>query len=458
MVEDGLVARAGLVTAPLDGLPTAQSTASMCLVGGEWYSTSPRVGASDLPTTLVDAVTGGQESTQRIQVGGQLLLAVGVPLSPAQAGFFEVFPLTDLDQSLRTLSTALVLGAAVTALLGAWVGRSASRLALRPLADLGRVAAAVAEGRLDARLQTGDDPDLGPLGASFNRAVAELEHRVAADSRFAVDVSHELRTPLTTMLNSMQIIKNREASLPDSVREPFDLLAEELERFRVLVVDLLEMARHDAGQGLVLEEVNLADLVRAAADHAAGRAVTEPAAPLTTSVDKRRLERVVANLVHNADSHGGGVTAVRLLRRGRTARIEVDDAGPGVPAEQRARIFDRFARGSGPAESGARAGPRHRPAPCHAARWLGRRRGTSGRRRAVCRRAAAHRGLRGGAGVRISGGCRRLGPGRARPRVRLHPRPTGGTGRGPRAKQGDGVRLRAADRGAAHDAGLPAPR
>ena len=49
VVEDGLVARAGLVTAPLDGLPTAQSTASMCLVGGEWYSTSPRVGASDLP-------------------------------------------------------------------------------------------------------------------------------------------------------------------------------------------------------------------------------------------------------------------------------------------------------------------------------------------------------------------------------------------------------------------------
>lgn len=352
VVEDGLVARAGLVTAPLDGLPTAESTASMCLVGGEWYSTSPRVGASDLPVALVDAVTSGQESTQRIQVGGQLLLAVGVPLSPAHAGFFAVFPLSDLDQALRTLSTALVLGAALTAVLGAWIGRSASRLALRPLAELGSVAAAVAEGRLDARLQTGDDPDLGPLGASFNRAVAELEHRVAADSRFAVDVSHELRTPLTTMLNSMQIIKNREASLPVSVREPFDLLAEELERFRVLVVDLLEMARHDAGQGLLLEEVNLAELVRTAADHAAGRPVTEPAGPLTTSVDKRRLERVVANLVHNAESHGGGVTAVRLLRRGGTARIEVDDTGHGVPPDQRGRIFDRFARGPGPAGSG----------------------------------------------------------------------------------------------------------
>ena len=350
VIEEGLVSRAGLVTAPLDGLPTTASTASLCLVGGQWYSTSPRVSVSALPTALVDAATGGQAATQRVEVDGELVLAVGVPLSPAHSAFFEVFPLADLDQTLQTLSTALVLGAAATAVLGAGLGRSASRLVLRPLAELGSVAAAVAEGRLDARLQTGNDPDLGPLGASFNQAVAELEHRVAADSRFAVDVSHELRTPLTTMLNSMQVIKNREASLPESVREPLDLLAEELERFRRLVVDLLEMARHDAGQGLVLEEVNLADLVRTAADHAAGRPVTEPAGPLTLRVDKRRLERVVANLVTNAESHGGGVIAVRLVRRGATARIEVDDAGPGVERDHRARIFDRFARGSGPAD------------------------------------------------------------------------------------------------------------
>jgi two-component system sensor histidine kinase MtrB len=352
VVEEGLVSRAGLVTAPLDGLPTTRSTASLCLVGGQWYSTSPRVPASSLPTDLVTAVTNGQESTQRLELDGGLVLAVGMPLTPAHAGFFEVFPLTDLDQTLRTLSTALVLGAAATALLGAALGRSASRLALRPLAELGSVAAAVAEGRLDARLQTGRDPDLGPLGASFNRAVAELEHRVAADSRFAVDVSHELRTPLTTMLNSMQVIKHREASLPDSVREPLDLLAEELERFRRLVVDLLEMARHDAGEGLVLEEVNLADLVRTAADHTAGRPVTEPCPPLLTRVDKHRLERVVTNLVANAESHGGGVVAVRLRRRGSVARIEVDDAGHGVAPDQRTRIFDRFSRAAGGGDGG----------------------------------------------------------------------------------------------------------
>src|SRR3954453_22394842 len=165
VVEDTLVAKAGLVTAPLDGLPTARSTASMCLVGGQWYSTSPRFGASDLPTALVDTVTNGQEATQRIEVGCQLVLAVGVPLSPAHAAFFEFFPLTDLVLTLRTLATSLVLGAAAPAVRGAAAppaagaapGRGPSRLPLRPLADLGSVAAAVAKGRLDSRLQTGND-------------------------------------------------------------------------------------------------------------------------------------------------------------------------------------------------------------------------------------------------------------------------------------------------------------
>lgn len=358
LVEDGLVGGTGSVTSLLNGLPTNDSTTSLCLVDGRWYATSSRVSPASLPTVLVSDVTEGQESTQRLEIDGQLFLAVGMPLTPARAGFFEVFSLAELDQTLRTVSTSLAVGAIATAIVGAAFGRSATRVALRPLTELNAVAAAVAGGRLDARLPTTRDPDLGPLAASFNRAVGELEHRVEADSRFAVDVSHELRTPLTTMLNSMQVIKHREASLPESVREPVDLLADELERFRTLVVDLVEMASHDAGQGLVLEEVDLADLVRRAADNAAGRPVTQvasDASSITMSADKRRLERVVANLVGNAESHGGGVLAVRLTRRGSRARIEVDDAGPGVPEGRRTRIFDRFARGPATAGTGAAA-------------------------------------------------------------------------------------------------------
>ncbi len=183
--------------------------------------------------------------------------------------------------------------------------------------------------------RTAATPTSFPVTASFNRTVADLDRRVVADARFAVDVSHELRTPLTTMLNSMQVIRNREDSLPTALREPVELLADDLDRFRVLVTDLLEVSRHDAGDELVLEPVVVGDLVRRAADDAAGHPVTRVTTTLRTIAmegDKRRLERVVANLVRNAEVHGGGCVGVEVSRTGRCGpRVRVEDAGPGIP-------------------------------------------------------------------------------------------------------------------------------
>ncbi len=161
------------------------------------------------------------------------------------------------------------------------------------------------------------------------------------------------------MLNSMQVILHREATLPEELREPVELLAEELTRFRHLVTDLLEIARHDAGDQLVLDPVHVGDLVRRAADEQAGRAVTvvDPDAALVVlEVDKRRLERVVANLVRNAEGHGGGCTAVRVERDAVHLRVVVEDAGPGIPEEQAQRVFDRFARGRGTTSTGVGLG------------------------------------------------------------------------------------------------------
>jgi two-component system sensor histidine kinase MtrB len=186
---------------------------------------------------------------------------------------------------------------------------------------------------------------------SFNRTAVNLEQCVAADTRFAADISHELRTPLTTMLNSMELIQNHRAELPAAVREPVELLGEDLERFRRLVVDLLEISRDDGGDEGSWDTVRIADLIRVAADTFAGRPVTEvttDAAALTLKADKRRLERVVANLVQNADGHGRGCVRVSVGAGGLGVIIQVDDAGPGVPVDDRDRIFERFRRsGSG---------------------------------------------------------------------------------------------------------------
>ncbi|MGW6278645.1 sensor histidine kinase [Kribbella sp. NPDC055071] len=174
-----------------------------------------------------------------------------------------------------------------------------------------------------------------------------LRPSAAADG-FAADISHELRTPLTTMLNSMELIHHHRAELPAAVREPVDLLSEELERFGRLVVDLLEISRDDGDDQCSGEQVRIAELIQAAADGVAGRPVTRAsadAARLTVLADKRRLERVITNLVENAASHGGGCEQVSVSAGGLGVIIQVDDAGPGVPAGERDRIFERFCRG-----------------------------------------------------------------------------------------------------------------
>ncbi|WP_374969097.1 ATP-binding protein [Terrabacter sp. BE26] len=342
----------------LGGLPTNDADASVALVSGHWYPSPSRAGAAGVPPALVAAVTSSTVAVQRVVVDGHLSLVVGAPLQRRGDALFEVFPLTDLEHRRTTLAWVLGAVAVSTSFAGVALGRRASRRALRPLAELTALAGAVAGGRLDVRLRSRVDPDLDPLARSFNRTVEQLEHRVRADSRFAADLSHELRTPLTTMLNSMEVIANRRDQLPSAVREPVDLLADDLRRFRALVVDLLEISRHDAGEELQLEPVDVGELVRRAADGTAGRAVTRVKAGsgLDGHVDKRRLERVVANLVANAEEHGEGCVAVTVEGDGNTARITVDDAGPGIPEAQRSRVFDRFARAGGSGERGVGLG------------------------------------------------------------------------------------------------------
>ena len=359
LLATGIVQRKESVALLLNGLPTNGATGATAVVGGRWYATSPRVQPATLPNELIAEAIAGETATQRIRLEGGLYLAVGIPLAQSDDAFFEVFPMDETEETLRTLSWVLSGAAAATTVLGAAFGRVASGISLRPLNELNAAAAAVAGGQLDARLPTGDDPDLTPLALSFNRTVGELQHRVMADARFAVDVGHELRTPLTTMLNSMQVIKNREDRLPPELREPLELLESDLERFRALVVDLLEISRHDAGEQLVLAPAAIGRLVRIAADNAAGRPITtidESARHVTLSVDKRRLERAIVNLVNNAETHGGGCTGVTVRIEGHHVAIEVDDEGPGVPAERRALVFDRFARGGGTTSGGVGLG------------------------------------------------------------------------------------------------------
>ena len=330
------------------------STSVLRTPGDRWETSSLRIGRDELPEALRDLVVGGSAARQRIAVDGTTMLAVGVPLPDAGAAYFEVYPLDELDGTYRVLGTVLAAAALTVVPLSVLVGWRVTRPALKPLDDLSRAASAIADGDLHTRIDPHGDPALVPLAASFNRTAQALEDRLRSDARFAADVSHELRSPLTTMVNAAALVEAYRDRLPADGREGLDLLRTEVHNFERLVADLLEISRADAGNAdATIETVRLVDLARATLD----RRNRTSAVPVTLTigpgaartevpVDKRRLERVLANLMDNADKHGDGLTGVTVALSGPRALVLVDDAGPGIEPAERERVFERFARGS----------------------------------------------------------------------------------------------------------------
>lgn len=344
------------VLGPLGSPSTARP---VLFFDGVWFSTVSGFGEDALPQSLRDRVDAGETVRMRYSYLGEPSLAVGVPLPDANASYFEIVSLTELSDTLRSLGIILAGGALLTTAAGAGLGYSASRRALLPLTDVSEAAHSIATGRLDTRLVVADDPDLGPLTMSFNEMAAALEDRIDRDARFASDVSHELRSPLMTLSASMEVLRTRRDDLDDRARSAFDLLDADVSRFQNLVDDLLEISRFDSGSHFLdpdLVEVTEVTLHAVGAwDGAVPVSYDESAEGALVYADKRRIERVIANLLDNARHYGGGATGVTVEADATAARIIVEDEGPGVPEDQRLLVFERFNRG---AEAGRRSGDR----------------------------------------------------------------------------------------------------
>ena len=344
-------------TSPADALAALTPPGETAVVvhhRGRWYSSSLDIGSAAIPDELrrstEPGADGGQVAYVRVRSDEGPRLVVGVPVPVVDAVLYEVAPLTELQNGLRTLATVLASGTLIATALAALVGARLARQALRPLRPLSTTAAAIAAGDLDTRLPPTRDPDLAIMVGSFNSMVDALQQRLERDARFAADVSHELRSPLTTLVTGVDLLNARRSELTPRSRQVLDLLTEDLTRFRTLLEDLLELAGRDAGTPLDCAPVDLAALARHALE-TTGRA---PAllrcigeGPFVVAADKPRLERAVTNLLDNADRHGDGVTAVTVRRTDEHVALTVEDAGPGVPVPARERIFERFATASG---------------------------------------------------------------------------------------------------------------
>ena len=340
----------------VERLGQTSGTFPLLRVGDEWTSADPLVfNQQTVPASLLEMAESGTPAKIRAAIGNRtaIVSAVPIPGDPTDAIYFEAAPLDDIEETLDALAIILFGVAAVTTLFAAGFGWWAAGRLLNPLVKVRTAAEALAAGALDTRLTPPDDADLASLTASFNEMARALEERIARDARFASEVSHELRSPLMTLTASVEVLYNMAHELGERGRTALDLLSDDISRFRRLVEDLLEINRYDVGTAdLQAEEVHIVEFVQHAIfqfglDSTA--VVDFEAAPgmedTVLLADKRRLGRVVSNLVENASKYGDGEVRVSLERRDSLVHLGVEDNGPGVVPGERRLIFDRFHRG-----------------------------------------------------------------------------------------------------------------
>jgi signal transduction histidine kinase len=267
-------------------------------------------------------------------------------------------PLRDVAAVLRDLRVRLLLSTAIALSLSALVGLLFSRAIASPLRRLTQAAGAVAQGRFDQQVPVGSRDEVGRLSRAFNDMTARLRAARQMQVDFVADVSHELRTPLTAVKGTVETLRDGAVDDPQ-VRDRFlETVENETDRLIRLVNDLLLLSRADSeGLNLRRASIDLADLVQTAVDRLAPQAATkdvvlqiqaDPGAPKAWA-DPDRAEQVLINLLDNAVKYsrpGGAVTIkVGAGKDGaRSALVQVQDEGIGIPAQDLPRVGQRFYR------------------------------------------------------------------------------------------------------------------
>ena len=331
-----------LVVSSEDGAPVFRTAVARRLPvpGSEALAHDPDGGIAALPTELVPfRILSG-----RATVAGQPVVI--------QVGRSEALMRQELSALMLVLVLGLPLSVAVAGLGGYWLARGA----LAPVERMAERARAITAERLGERLPV-DNPrdELGRLAAVFNDTLGRLESSFDQMRQFTADVSHELRTPLTA-IRSVGEVGLRERRDEAGYRAIIGSMLEDASRLASLVERLLTLSRADLGEvelssdaidlGELAENV-AADLGVLAEEKDQSLAVDRPGRARCLG-DRLVLRQALLNLVENAIKYtpAGGRVRLRASTVGEQAVIEVCDTGPGIPAERRRRVFDRFYRGS----------------------------------------------------------------------------------------------------------------
>jgi two-component system sensor histidine kinase MtrB len=305
-----------------------------------------------VPAGLRADARQGLVAWQRGKVNGEPYLIVGSSLRPSNIEIYDFVSLQPQQEDLNRLAQNSAIASAVAIAISLALGLLASRGVLLPLRRLGIAARRLGAGKLDTRVEVRGNDEVADVSRTFNetadaleRSIAELRSLEASSRRFVADVSHELRTPLTAMTAVTDMLEEA-TDVGDESAPAAQLIVNETRRLARLVEDLMEVSRFDAGTAeLRREEVDLVALVHGCLDARGwtGRVALNVPATMTVTVDQRRIDVILANMVGNAVKHGGdGPVELSIGVQDPNLLLQVRDHGPGIPPDALEHIFERF--------------------------------------------------------------------------------------------------------------------
>ncbi|MCK9914937.1 MULTISPECIES: MtrAB system histidine kinase MtrB [Microbacterium] len=291
-------------------------------------------------------------------------IVVGQQLTVPGVGAYEFYIAYDLSAAAQTLAFVQgilwIVGFALVAII-AGISWLVLRSITVPVAQAAETSAKLASGDLDVRLNVRGADELATLGRSFNAMADSIQSQIKeladlslVQQRFVSDVSHELRTPLTTIRLASDVLADRRDDFEPAAARAAELLSTQVQRFQVLLDDLLEISRYDAGSvQLEREPTSIAQLaedvigsMQQLADQRGSEVrLVAPGGYSLVDLDPRRVRRIVRNLLGNAIEHGEGRPIVVTVDSNQDAvALGVRDYGLGMRPEDVERVFDRFWR------------------------------------------------------------------------------------------------------------------
>ena len=298
---------------------------------------------------------GGRRAVLRDVDADGLHLRVLTVSTPG--GAFQIaHSLANVDATLDRLRLVLVLLCAAGTLLAAAFGRLFGRQVIQPVSELTAAAEHITRtDDLGRRIEVRSDDEVGRMAQRFNAMLDALEgsrraldESVHSQRQLVADASHELRTPVTSLRTNIEVLLSEEGELRgDDRRRLLEDVRAETEELTALITDVIELARGDElpanADDVQLDHV-VAEAVARARRRRPGTTFEAQLEPTLVVGLSERLGRAVDNLLDNAAKHAPEGTVVEVVLRG--GELTVRDHGPGIPAEERPHVFDRFYRGA----------------------------------------------------------------------------------------------------------------